>query len=225
MLSKIKRTAQKIFRPTIITWAPVVTSILAGYLAGLSSAPWLNSSVLDGGVATLVGSALGASITVAGSLWIARYQTELRERSFARFVADAAAAIRDEAYVLTSLLCIDDWEDNVAYAEKIKKQVQYVAEAIDLFQKNSPFSDIGNYEARLWLSRLEEAIQSNQRILDKELIWLDRPTRKVLENARGDLAVAAEAMFTGCVHVCRELRHNRELLSDEALERRLNLLN
>jgi hypothetical protein len=205
-------------------WAPHLTVGIAGYLAGVSSLPLFRHIALDGGVATLLGSALGAGLTVAGSVWVARYQISARERSFARFVADASMAIRDEAYVLISLLEISDWGDNAAYAEKIKKQVGYLNEAIELFRRNAPFSDIGNYDARLWLSRLEETIQNNLRILDKELKWLDRPTTAVIGNTRSDLGAAATAIFEACVHVGRELHHSRPLPSDEEVEQHLALL-
>jgi len=209
---------------TTSSWAPIFASLVAGYFAGLASAVFFTKVVFDAGLATLVGSALGAGITVAGSLWIARYQLAARERSFGRFTADAAAAIRDEAYILVVLLELDDWGDNKVYAEKIKRQVQFLNEATTLFERNSPFSDIGDYEVRLWITRLEEQILNGQRVLDKELKWLDHPTDAVLNNSRADLTQAAQSIFEACVAVNRELKHKRELPDEAELERRLALL-
>jgi hypothetical protein len=205
-------------------WAPLFASLLSGYLVGLASAVFFANVVFDAGLATLLGSALGAGITVAGSLWIARYQLAARERSFGRFTADAAAAIRNEAYILIALLEIEDWGDNGVYAAKIKRQVQFLNEATALFERNSPFSDIGDYEARLWITRLEGQVMNGQRVLDKELKWLDRPTDAVLENSRADLTQAAQSIFEACVAVNRELKHKRELPDKVEVQRRLALL-
>jgi hypothetical protein len=207
-----------------LIWAPLFVSLLTGYLVGLASAVFFANVVFDAGLATLLGSALGAGITVAGSLWIARYQIAARERSFGRFTADAAAAIRDEAYILIALLEIEDWGDNSSYATRIKKQVRYLNEATVLFERNSPFSDIGDYEARLWITRLEEQVLNGQRVLDKELKWLDRPTDPVLENSRAELTHAAQSIFEACVAVNRELKHKRDLPDEVEVQRRLALL-
>jgi hypothetical protein len=49
-------------------------------------------------VATLLGSALGAAITVLDPIWAVRHSTRLRASALERLVAESVLAIRDDAY-------------------------------------------------------------------------------------------------------------------------------
>jgi hypothetical protein len=98
----------------------------------------------------------------------------LLDTSLKRENAPSAASLRirqpqslEQAYVLLALLGLEDWEDNAIYARKIMRQIEYLKEAIQLFERNAPFSEIGDYEARLWISRLQEDISNGHRILER----------------------------------------------------------
>lgn len=205
-------------------WPSIIAALLLGLLVGIITSQTLLGTTIDGGLATLVGSALGAGVTVAGSLWVAKFQISASEKSFARFVAEATAAIRDETYVLTSLIEQDIGTDLGLYANKLKQQVSAIKEAIEIFRANAPFAGIGNYEARLWITRMENEINTNLRILDKELNWLDHPTLAVIENSQGDLGYAAERIFQACVGVHRELEYSKDLPDDDELRTRISVL-
>jgi hypothetical protein len=82
----------------------------------------------------------------------------------------------------------------------------------------APYSDVDDYEARLPIFRLDKTIGEHMRTLEKELRWLDTPTRRVLENARGDLTHAAEQIFYPCVHVTGDLGFERDLPKGRALK-------
>jgi len=205
-------------------WPSIIAALLVGLFAGLIVSKTAFRANIDGGLATLIGSALGAGVTVAGSLWVAKFQISTREKSFARFVAEATTAIRDETYVLIALTEQEMGDDLELYANKLKRQVTAIKEAIGIFQANAPFTGIGNYEARLWITRMENVINTNLRILDKELSWLDHSTKAVIDNAKGDLTFAAERIFEACVGVNRELDYYKPLPDDDEVARRTAVL-
>lgn len=207
-----------------LNWIGFVTVGLAAFLLGLGGGEVIGRSKLDSEVASLLGAALGASITVFGAVWIAKHQSTERERSFSKFVSDSATAIRDEAYILTSLLEVDNYDNARDYANEILSQIGRLRETFELFESNALFSGVGNYEARRSVFRLELEIQKNMKIFEKEERCLQNTTDAVIENSRVDLSMAAEGIFMSCVHVNSDLGFKPPLPTDEELERRFTLI-
>lgn len=202
-----------------------IAVFLAGVFLGIVSIDLYRTTPLDGGIATLVGSFLGAAITVFGSLWAARYQASAQERASTKFVGDAVRAVRDQVYILTKLVAIEAWDDNEQHGKKLSDQVLRVKEVVTLFERNAPFSAISNWEARLHLSRLEEMIKTDLAFLDKELGWLEKhKTKGVLDSARNGLSNVSDRMFAECVEACKELGVERPVPSEKEVEKSLGLL-
>lgn len=203
-----------------------VTAVgLLGVFVGFIAAILLRNFPFDSGLATLIGAALGASITVAGSLWITSYQIGARERSVTRMAAQAAGEIRDQAYVLTSLLELEDTGDLADYAEEAIRQVNILTEVVDLLQKGVTHFEITDYDTRRSMAQFEATVKMNVHVLEKELKWLERPTAPVVENARSALMETAEQIYMSCCSVCRELGLDRELPSDDEVSRRIGMRN
>lgn len=198
--------------------------LVLGFFLGVCFAEYIGESRFDSEFANLVGAFLGAALTVLGTIWAAHYQGTQRERSFARFVADSASAIRDEANVLVALVNKADYGDLRTHAGKIRKQIVSLKETFALFERNAPFSDVGNYDARVALFRLENEIKNNLRIFEKEENWLNKPTKAVVENSRGDLENAATAIHNACLEVGRKLSSGDQPLTAAEIARRIELL-
>lgn len=199
--------------------SPHWTIGLLAYFFGLVTLPLFNVITLDDGVATLIGSALGAAVTVFGSLWVVQHQVGSRSRAFTRLVAETAAGMRDEAYSLVSLLSEEDWENNRIYAYQIQEQIERVVESFELFKQLSPFSDIDDYNARLLINRLQMKITKNLSIIEKEKDWLDKPTRPVLLNSRDNLIPPAIELQDCSTDVMTSLNHHKPLPSEATLRK------
>lgn len=207
-----------------LNWVGFTTVGIAAFLLGLGAGEIIGISKLDSEVASLLGAALGASITVFGAMWIAKHQSTEKERSFSKFVSDSVTAIRDEAYILVSLLEKNQYQNAREYANEILSQIARLRETFNLFENNSPFSNVGNYEARRSIFRLELEIQKNMRIFEKEEKWLQNPTDAVIENSRADLRKTADEIFMACVHVNGDLGFKPSLPADDELKRRFELI-
>ena len=207
----------------IARFAGVVVIGLLGLLVGFIAAIRLKGLPFDSGLATLIGSALGAATTVAGSLWIANYQAGARERSVIRLAATAAGGVRDQAYVLVSLLKLEDIVDIAKYAEEVIRQVNVLTEVVDLLQKGVTTFEITDYEARRSMARFEATVKTNLYVLEKQLKWLKYPSARILKNARADLTETAQQIFDSCSRVCEELDLDRKLPSDKEVARRIGM--
>jgi hypothetical protein len=206
---------------TFSHWPPVVTAGLLGFDLGLGANYMLTGTAIDGGIATI----LATITTIAGSLWIVQYQANARERPFERFVAEAAASIRDETHVLLKLIEIDSWPEPALQAANLKDQVERLHEALRFFQKNSPYLQIRSYGVRLAIGRLKDEIQDGLLALEREVAWLEEhPTANVVQYAKRNLSLAARGLLKGCEELCRQLGLEKPVPSDDEVAQRIESL-
>lgn len=206
-------------------WVSFAFIGLLGFLLGLAAFPLFSLATLDDGTATLLGSALGAGITVAGSIWAANYVSRLQTSGFEKLVGSSVLAIRDEAYHLCSITDLEKWSDNDDYAGELKRRIETLSVAFSIFGQLAPYSEIKNYDARLSIFYLEKTIRDNIDLIKKEANWIsEHPTSKVLESARRSLSEPIMRIFEACVGVGRDLGVRRELPSEKEIERRIGYL-
>ncbi|MGE5513772.1 MAG: hypothetical protein ACM31O_21295 [Bacteroidota bacterium] len=150
------------------------TGCCAGILVG-----WvLNELATRKGVtqeaAALVGAAVGAGITAFAALCIAKSETRDKRREYELFVGQAAAAMRDEAYVLRSVLGEQRWKNHRSQGQIMLKQMQNLEEALGLFREDAPTSSISNFRARVTIRRLQKQISNHLlEMLNNEKDWLE----------------------------------------------------
>ncbi len=189
---------------------------------GWGAAAYFGRTPLDSGVATLVGSAIGAGLTVVGSVWVARYQTNAEQRAFNRLAGDAIGAIRDEAHCLILLTEMKGFETKSLEAAKLKGQVGILKEALGLYERTVMGSKFAEYDFQLWNSRLEKQIADNVLVLEKELRWLSGTlSDKVMQNARGALSYSASLIVEACDGALNELGDDRPLPTEADLTKRI----
>lgn len=210
-----------VFRaPPLPHWCALGTVGLVGFLMGLASAPEFGRLAMDGGVATLIGSALGAGITVLGSVWAARHSNSLRTSALERLVGEAVLAIRDDAHRLLAIAEIENWKDNNNFGDALQRQLEALKTTIDVFGQLSPFSDVQNYEARVSLFNLERIIRDRVNTLDHEMRWVTaHHTHGVLENARNTLVYPATSISEACVSVASDLGLRKPFPDEKEIER------
>ncbi|HEV2897293.1 MAG TPA: hypothetical protein VGX71_05510 [Pseudaminobacter sp.] len=205
-------------------WLGYSTVGVVSFFLGICAAELTARSDLDEALASLFGAALGAAITVIGTVWVARHQSSQGQRSFLKLIADSTGAIRDEAYLLVCLAEQEVKPNLKDYGSQLAKQIERLRETFNLFERNMNIGSVDNYEARLWIFRLENTIQKNLRVFEKEANWLTTPTKNVIENSKGDLAEAASRIFEGCVGALRELGFDPPLPDDKEVSKRLGFL-
>lgn len=165
--------------------------LFLGAFLGFTAATALSERALDGGVATLVGSALGAAFTVAGSLWVARYQATLPDKKYAALMAGAIESIRRSCSDLDAVLAKEvgtGAEALQAYATDIEGRATALFDVIETWRNLGPISEVASFDARRALYRIDAALNEQVPTIRKELAWVQRPTLAVLTNTRGDLA-------------------------------------
>lgn len=208
----------KHFPTSNLHWSSLSCVGLLGFLVGLGVAPEIARASMDSGTATLVGAALGAGITVAGSIWGVRYSNRLQAAAFQNLVGQSVLAIRDECYRLLHIAELEQWKDNDDFANALEQQLERLKTAIDIFGQMAPFNEVHNYDARLSIFHLEKLINDHLSAIQRELAWVsDHHTTAVLNNARRNVAVPALELAEACVSAARDLGTTRELPSEEDL--------
>lgn len=216
----ITSSAGRILRST--DW-PIIASVLfLGILIGLLISEQSRDVKMDGGWATLLGSALGAAITVGGGLWTAGYLVRSGERSSIKFAGDVVAGVWDEAYMLIGVAEKADFESNRINANAMMQQFETLTEVIDLFKANDALRRVQNYEVQRGVSRLEKEIIDSMQVVDWEKKWLaGTVSNAVLETSRPKLRAIGDGICTACVGVMRELGYSHTALSDDEVARRI----
>src|SRR5262249_10995435 len=74
-----------------------------------------------------------------------QYKTRAEEQPFEKYVADAAAAMRDEAYVLLKMAEMPPKPEPASEARTLGDQVERLRRCLKVFQKGSPYTQIRNY--------------------------------------------------------------------------------
>lgn len=211
MIQRLMVAIRPSLKASAFDWTLVASASLFGFLVELASAPEFARASMDSGTATLLGSALGAGMTVLVSIWAVRHSTRLRTSALERLVGEAVLAIRDDAYRLLTIAEVESWSDNEQFAEALKPQLKALKTTIEVFGQLSPFSEVQNYNARVSIFQLERSIRDNVKTLEREILWVsDHHSSAVLENARRNVVRPALAISETCVGVGRDLGIRRD---------------
>lgn len=199
-------------------------ALLFGILIGLAIAPIMTNQNLDAGWSSLVGGALGAGITVLGTMYVAKSNSASAARLRRLLLGEAITAIRDEAYVLVALTDETEIDDVADHGAQLMGQLGLLKEALSVYELVKEDGTVTDYKMRLSLFRLDDQVRKNMAILEKEERWLGRPSRAVIENSRADLSFASTMIFQACVLALGELSITYALPRDEEVEAQLERL-
>ena len=160
---------------------------------------------------------VAAAITaIAGSAWLVQFRTRTQDQPFEKYVADAASAIHDEAFVLSRMAAMEAWTEPAAEAAKLAEQLMRLHRCLKFFQKGSPYTQIRNYGARMRIELLEEAVSQQVGSLGREIEMLGaHPTRGVVQVAKDKFKRATKAILENTEEVCAELGFETTPPSDD----------
>lgn len=205
-----------------IDWPLAFFSGFSGVLIGLIWADHSQKTILDSGWATLVGSALGAGITVAGGMWAAGYQAKAQTKAFDRFAGDAITAIRDEAHILVAVSEKRDFENRQVQGSAMLQTMSAIDEAVALFERNVASTKFANYDVQRWLNRLVNQLALDNNVMMRERAWLEgNITEPVIIAARQKLAIVGTDIRAACEAVTNELEYNKDLPDAGEVVRRI----
>jgi hypothetical protein len=201
----------------ISQWPPVITSWSIGLMMGWASDYFLQGFAIDQGVATVT----AAIAAIAGSAWLVQFRSRTQDQPFEKYVADAVAAIHDDAFVLSKMSAMDAWTDPAAEARKLAEQVTRLHRCLRFFQKGSPYTQIRNYGARMRIELLEEAVSQQVGLLESEIQILGtHPTRGVVQVAKDKFRRATKVILENTQEVCAVLSFEIEPPSDDEVRQR-----
>ncbi|HEU0159166.1 MAG TPA: hypothetical protein VFR00_07625 [Hyphomicrobiaceae bacterium] len=166
---------------------------------------------IDSGIAGVA----TAMMALAGSAWMVQYKTRAEEQPFEKYVADAAVAMRDEAYVLMKMAELPPRPEPAAEARTLGDQVERLRRCLKVFQKGSPYTQIRNYGARMRIEHLEEEVSEQVGLLDREIAILGTyPTKNVVQVAKQKCRRASEGILASTQQLCEVLGYEALLPSE-----------
>ena len=201
--------------------SPTVPLVLTAWCAGLEMGwAWMiffHGFAIDSGIAGVA----TAMMALAGSAWMVQYKARAEEQPFERYVADAAAAMRDEAFVLLKMAEMPPRPEPAAEARTLADQVERLRRCLKVFQKGSPYTQIRNYGARMRIEHLEEEVSEQVGLLDREIAILGTyPTKNVVQVAKQKCRRATEGILASTEQVCDVLGYQALLPTDAEVLRR-----
>ncbi len=203
-------------------WLELAFVLLVGVLIGWCAAAFVGETVLDSGLATLVGSAIGAGISVAGAMWVAIYQSVAHHKAAARYAGDATASVRDEAYCMAKMARVEGVETLALHAAKITETIDLLRENIKLWQSGMPYSDVTDYGARLRLNKVEgKLIEWSNQIRRDRIFLVGTLSAAVLENAAMNLGAIGDEIQEACEDAMQALKFSKPLPTEEDFVRRV----
>jgi hypothetical protein len=189
----------------------VLTAWCVGLEMGWAWMIFFHGFAIDSGIAGLT----TAMMALAGSAWMVQYKTRAEEQPFEKYVADAAAAMRDEAYVLLKMAEMPPTPEPAAEARTLGEQVERLRRCLKVFQKGSPYTQIRNYGARMRIEHLEEEVSEQVGLLDREIAILGTyPTKNVVDVAKQKCRRACHGILASTQQVCEVLGYEALLPSE-----------
>ena len=186
----------------------MLTAWCAGLEMGWAWMVFFHGFAIDSGIAGVT----TALMALAGSAWMVQYKARADEQPFERYVADAAAAMRDEAFVLLKLAEMQPRPEPAAEARTLSEQVEHLRRCLKVFQKGSPYAQIRNYGARMRIEQLEEEVREQVGLLDREIAILGSyPTKAVVQVAKQKCRRATEGILVSTQQVCDVLGYEAQL--------------
>jgi hypothetical protein len=168
-----------------------ITVALCGifFLLGILFADVALGFQLRDSIASLLGAALGAAITVAGSFWLVGAAESYNSDRFKRLVRDNIRFMREQAQTTKGSLEEADANDFAA-----------------LFEQLAPFAEITDYSARIALQKLQQTLFTEKRYIEKEIDWLSRHhTIPVLRQGAQNFGAIADRITEAADTALREL--------------------
>lgn len=173
--------------------------VLLGIFVGWCGAELFSSAAIDSGLATLVGSALGAAITVVGAMWVAQYQSANQSKAAERYVGAATAGVRDEANCMARMARTEGVASLELHAAKMVETIDLLRENVKLWQSGMPYSEINNFQARLLLGKLERKIIETSTQLGRDRDFLvGNVSQAVIDNAVAHLGFIGDEIQETC---------------------------
>jgi hypothetical protein len=189
----------------------VLTAWCAGLEMGWAWMIFYHGLAIDSGIAGVA----TAMMALAGSAWMVQYKTRAEEQPFEKYVADAAVAMRDEAYVLMKMAEMPPRPEPAAEARTLGDQVERLRRCLKVFQKGSPYTQIRNYGARMRIEHLEEEVSEQVGLLDREIAILGTyPTKNVVQVAKQKCRRASEGILASTQQLCEVLGYEALLPSE-----------
>lgn len=162
--------------------------LFIGMLLGWSGAVLSEKANLDSGLATLVGSALGAGVTVAGAMWVAAYQNSAQAQAAQQYAGAAVAGVRDEAHCMARMARTEGVESFELHAAKMVQTIDLLKENVKLWQSGMPYKEVQNFQARLMFTKVERTLIATSSQLDRDRTFLvGRVTQDVINTAVNNL--------------------------------------
>jgi hypothetical protein len=189
----------------------VLTAWCVGLEMGWAWMIFFHGFAIDSGIAGVA----TAMMALAGSAWMVQYKTRAEEQPFEKYVADAAVAMRDEAYVLMKMAEMPPRPEPAAEARTLGDQVERLRRCLKVFQKGSPYTQIRNYGARMRIEHLEEEVSEQVGLLDREIAILGTyPTKNVVQVAKQKCRRASEGILASTQQLCEVLGYEALLPSE-----------
>jgi hypothetical protein len=189
----------------------VLTAWCVGLEMGWAWMVFFHGFAIDSGIAGVA----TAIMALAGSAWMVQYKARAEEQPFEKYVADAAAAMRDEAFVLLRMAEMQARPEPAAEAQTLGDQVERLHRCLKVFQKGSPYTQIRSYGARIRIEQLEEEVCEQVGLLDREIAILGTyPTKNVVQVAKEKCRRASEGILLSTQQVCEVLGYEALLPSD-----------
>jgi hypothetical protein len=197
---------------------PVLTAWCLGLEMGWAWMVFLHGFKIDSGIAGVA----TAIMALAGSAWMVQYKTRAEEQPFERYVADAAAAIRDEAFVLLRMAETGPGPQPEIEARRLADQVERLHRCLKVFQKGSPYTQIRNYGVRMRIEQLDEEVCEQVDMLGREIGMLGKyPTGNVVEIAKSKCRRAIAGIQQDTQQVCEVLGYEAPLPTEAEVLARL----
>jgi hypothetical protein len=196
---------------------PVLTAWCVGVEMGWAWMVFFHGFAIDSGIAGVA----TAIMALAGSAWMVQYKARAEQQPFEKYVADAAAAMRDEAFVLLKMAEMQARPEPLVEARTLADQVERLRRCLKVFQKGSPYTQIRSYGARMRIEQLEEEVSEQVGLLDREIAILGSyPTKNVVEVAKDKCRRATEGILASTGQVCAVLGYDVELPSERDVRAR-----
>lgn len=195
----------------------VLTAWCVGLEMGWAWMIFFHGFAIDSGIAGVT----TAMMALAGSAWMVQYKARAEEQPFEKYVADAAAAMRDEAFVLLKMAELPPAPEPASEARTLADQVERLRRCLKVFQKGSPYAQIRSYGARMRIEQLEEEVSEQVGLLDREIAILGTyPTKNVVQVAKQKCRRATEGILESTHQVCEVLGYEALLPSESEISLR-----
>lgn len=193
-----------------------------GLLIGASMTIALAGIDLDEGLSTLLGSAFGSAIAIAGAWWVATQQDRIAHEEFERFACDVVKDLHRASMIGMSvggdLEHLDrnnsDWE---RYETRYRAQLDSISDILGIFDKHVAATPGGSYKLRLALAELERNVAFGRKALSQREI--NAIVKRGGERAHSAYWGQMASLQTGCQGFLAAMGRESNFLDDQEMAR------